>query len=272
MENEGNVIVHKNELRVGTLSVARSVERKHTAIIRTIKNNIEDFEDYGKIEKIKTIQLVEMSNKNDLMVLKTIYSKSKRGRPTEEYLLNEQQIFLLITYLRNMDNNPKVRLFKKALINEFFRMKALLATNKMRIDSKEWIKARADGKVIRVESTDIIKLFIEYSVAQGYPQDKAKCYYAYLTHMLNSALFVTEGKFKNLRSVMTARQLMVVSSADTIVRKALSDGMKKNTHHKQIYDLAVERMLMFAEIHGQSEIMQKHIGYAKEAIKQLTLQ
>lgn len=53
---------------------------------------------------------------------------SEGGRPQKLYHLNEQQATLLITYLRNTE---PVKAFKKALVHEFFAMRAEIARFKM---------------------------------------------------------------------------------------------------------------------------------------------
>ena len=78
--------------------------------------------------------------------------------------------------------------------------------------------------------------------------------------MLNGLLFIVDGKFKNLREMMTPTQLMIVSGGDLVIRKALVDGMKKQIHYKEIYRLAKERVELFAELHGQSERLSKQLS------------
>lgn len=68
-----------------------------------------------------------------------------RGRPTKEYLLNEQQATLLITYL---ENTEPVRAFKKALVRAFFQMRQELEQTRLE---------RAKQVPTRRELTDVIK-------------------------------------------------------------------------------------------------------------------
>lgn len=70
---------------------------------------------------------------------------SEGGRPQKLYHLNEQQTTLLITYLRNTE---PVKAFKKALVHEFFTMRAEIARFKM---------LRTEGKPQRRSLTDMIR-------------------------------------------------------------------------------------------------------------------
>ena len=70
---------------------------------------------------------------------------SKGGRPEKLYHLNEQQATLLITYLRNTE---PVKAFKRALVREFYAMRAEIARFKA---------LRTEGKPQRRSLTDMIR-------------------------------------------------------------------------------------------------------------------
>ena len=74
-----------------------------------------------------------------------IISEDGRGRPKKLYHLNEQQATLLITYLRNTE---PVKAFKKALVKEFYAMRAELTKRR---------ELRAEGKPQRRSLTDMIR-------------------------------------------------------------------------------------------------------------------
>lgn len=70
---------------------------------------------------------------------------SDGGRPQKLYHLNEQQATLLITYLRNTE---PVKAFKKALVREFYAMRAEIVRFKA---------LRTEGKPQRRSLTDMIR-------------------------------------------------------------------------------------------------------------------
>lgn len=85
-----------------SLVLADGVGRDHATVIRLIRENREDLEDFGLLD---------------------FKSESSAGRPTEFAVLNEQQATLLLTYMRN---NERVRAFKKALVRAFYDMREAL--------------------------------------------------------------------------------------------------------------------------------------------------
>lgn len=70
---------------------------------------------------------------------------SRRGRPFKNYMLNEEQATLLITFLQN---TPKVIDFKVELVRQFYAMKTELLQRQL---------VRTAGKTSRREMTDAIK-------------------------------------------------------------------------------------------------------------------
>ena len=114
-----------------------------------------------------------------------------------------------------MRNSDVVIEFKKKLVQEFFKMKSALSIAMVRKSNEEWKETRNFGKVARVDNTFYIQKFIEYAMEQG--SQSAKMYYQNFTKMENKALFILEGKFKNIRELMTGQQLMIISNAAVLL-------------------------------------------------------
>ena len=102
---------------------------QHHTVTRLIQQHNSDFAEFGilrfKIEEIKG-----------------------RGQPRRNYLLNEEQATLLMTYLKNTE---RVRAFKKELVRQFFKMRQELTRR---------IIARESRKPVRREMTDAIRDYI----------------------------------------------------------------------------------------------------------------
>lgn len=233
MENK-LVIIHQNEGRAGSILIAKGFGRRHEQVVRLIKKYKKEFEEL-----------------NTLRVLK---SGKGRGRPTEEFCLTESQFLFLGTLFKNSEIVVK---FKHRLIKEFQKVKRQLAAVKSQHSDRKWIMARDFGKEQRLEATDSIKEFVKYAKAQG--SQNADRYYVIITRMMNGLLFVCEGKFKNLRNVLSPRQLMTIANAEEIISKGLKDGMKAKTFYKDIYNSIKQNVLSFAEMHGKSEVIEEQL-------------
>jgi len=229
-------LYHGKEPRVKTWDLWKGFGySEHRMLKRVIADNVTDFEELGKVVIISAA--TEAENK-------------KKGRPDESYFLNEDQFMLLVTMVKN---TPESKKLKMALVKEFRRMKNALASLATQKSTLDYHTARQNGKQVYFQKTDVIKQFVEYATAQG--SQSAKLYYANIAKMENSALFLVEQKYPNLREVLNVRQLMQVATADQIVEKALQDGMNDHLHYKDIYKLAKERIIQFSEIIGKSQVI-----------------
>lgn len=232
------VEMYDNTPRAGTSRIAEGFNREHKVVLELINRYISDFEDFGslKMRKIAT-----------------------KGRSINEYLLNEEQFMLLGSYMRN---NTQVREFKKRLIKQYSAMRRQLDSLHQHKDIPEYQAARAIGKFVRKQATDTMQEFVAYAEKQG--STSPEMYYMLITKMANGLLFIAQGKFKNLRDVLSAQQLMTISSAEQIIFKGLHEGMKAGKYYKDIYQDVKRRTLAFAELHGQSEVISKQLTNDEE--------
>ncbi|MBF7123343.1 Rha family transcriptional regulator [Pediococcus pentosaceus] len=104
-----------------------------SSITRSIREHKQSLEKFGTL-RFKNDELKENKSVN-----------SKRGRPFKNYMLNEEQATLLITFLQN---TPKVIDFKIELVRQFYAMKTELLQRQL---------VRTSGKAGRREMTDTIK-------------------------------------------------------------------------------------------------------------------
>jgi len=206
--------------------------KEHRVLKRVISDNLDYFQEYGFLH----MEVQKPTGKEG-------------GRPTEAYLLNEDHFILLVLLAKN---SAEAVALKVRLAREFKRMRATLANIAAQQTNPDWVNARKDGKAIYFEKSTVIKDFVEYATAQG--SKSAKKYYMSLAKMENSALFFIEKKYKNLREIMTIKQLMQIATADQIVEKALVEVMQAGRNYKEGYKLSKERVTAFAEIIGKSHL------------------
>jgi len=227
-------IYQGKEARVGTWDIWKGFGySEHRAFKKVIWANKELFESKGKL------------------ITSSVVDGSKKGRPDESYLLNERQFFLLVMLAKN---TPESIQLKDRIENEFDRMRKALAQATSNRKNDDWQTARQDGKAIYHQKTDVLKIFVDYATAQG--SKSANMYYQSIAKMENSALFLLEQKFKNVREFLNVRQLQQVAIADQIVEKALQDGMDQQLDYHDIYKLAKDRVIQFSNIIGKSLVIE----------------
>ncbi len=101
--------VKKDICFIDSEDLAELSENEHRAVTKLIRTYKTDLEHFG--------------------VLTLVVSKptSKGGRPKHTWELNEEQATLLTTF---MGNSKKVREFKRKLVEEFFKMRTYIQTQK----------------------------------------------------------------------------------------------------------------------------------------------
>jgi len=229
------VEIWNDEARTGSFLLAQGLEREHKIVTNLIRKYQSDFEDFSTLNVRKLL--------------------STGGRAANEYMLDEDQFMFLGTLLKN---SKKVVAFKKAIIKQFKKCRLENESLRQHQQQPEYQITRTAGKIVRRQTTDVMQTFVEYAKNQG--SKNADRYYSNITKMLNGLLFIVEGKFKNVRSILTTRQLMTVSSAEQIIDRGLKDGMSRKKFYKEIYKDVRTKVELFAELHGKSEVISKQLG------------
>jgi len=232
----GNVEIFESEARSGTFLISQGLEMQHHKLIELVRKYKDDFEDFSPLKGRKF--------------------KSTGGRAANEMMLTEDHFLFLSTLIRNTKISVSL---KKAIVKDYSKVKKQLESIQKRNNAPKHIETREAGKLVRKQTTDAMQDFVQYGIDQGGSVKGCNMYYSNITRMLNGLLFIVEGKHKNLRDVMTTRQLMTVSSAEQIVDRGLIIGMSKKRFYKDIYQDVKDRVLQFAELHGKSDVIEHEL-------------
>lgn len=95
------------ELRVSSLDVADRTENQHASVLRIVRDNLADFEEFGRVG----FEIAPFATAGGV-------------QSREVAQLNEPQATLLITFMRNSEI---VIAFKKELVKQFYAMRQALA-------------------------------------------------------------------------------------------------------------------------------------------------
>lgn len=223
------VYIRNDELLVSSWDLSLGFGVEHRAILKLLRKYQNEFETFG-------IFPPGMQQSR----------KKKVGHPIKEQFLNEAQAMYLTTLLTN---NETVRKFKMHLTREFIEQRKLLMKMMNNKSNQEWLETRAKGIYARKETTDVIKMFVEYAKEQG--SKNAEQYYVNITSMENAKLMpleFLEQKYPNLRQVVDQYTLNKLMMCDEIIAQALVEGMQKELYYKEIYRFAKDRVMTYAEL------------------------
>lgn len=149
---------------------------------------------------------------------------------------------------------PKADQLQEAFIEEFNRMERELRRVKEQQLAFDWQETRTDGKDVRRSLTDRVQAFVDYAKEQG--SKTPNMYYMVFTKMEDRALFEFEvekgGYYEPFRDCLTKPQLSALAQAERITEKAIMEGMAADVPYKEIYTIAKERVVRFADLIGKS--------------------
>lgn len=138
-------------------------------------------------------------------------------------MLNENQCYFLLTLMRNNETVVKRK------------MELIKAFSKARQGIIEQGAARSKSKISRLSETSAISKLVDHANENG--SKNADMYYMSITKMTNKLLGIESGT----RDTLTPEQLTKLSVVEGVVSIAISDGLDKDMHYKEIYQLAKKR-------------------------------
>lgn len=216
------VVMHNNVPMVSSQLVAEKFDKVHAKLVRDIEN-------LHCSEGFKSANFGKCNFKN------------KMNREYEGYMMTRDGFsFLCMGF-----TGKKAAEWKEAYINAFNAMEKQLLQQQ---DSLEWKQARLQSKSARRSFTDVVKQFVDYATEQG--SKSAVMYYTNITKMEYAALELTEKGQKlpkDFRDTLDCMDLCFLATAEQVAKNSLQQGMDLGLHYKEIYQLAKERVFVYAE-------------------------
>ncbi|MGH8709746.1 MAG: Rha family transcriptional regulator [Burkholderiales bacterium] len=232
--------VNGEELTTTSLVIAEEFGRRHQHVIRSLK----------RLEERKKI--------SPLAGLSFLF-KDTQNREKEAYRLGERDFLIAMPFI----GGAKAEDGQVILVDAFLKMRKELSRIQKTVFSNqsdpEWIKIREEGKVERREETDAIKLLEQYADRQGGVkvdkhgnlQPEGRNLYAGYSRMVNKLLFFVVKKYKNLRDVLSRRELTILQVADEIIQRTILEGVQTEMEYHQVYYCAKARIEAYAVMTGR---------------------
>ncbi len=220
------VELRKNEIYCDSSLIARKFGVKHNKVMRTMETlepKLEDFRGTGCTPKFE------------------LEEREYRGRNYTAILMNRDCFVMLAMRF----DTKRAREWQGRFIAAFNNMEKMLlleATNKK---SDRWITDRTHGKQIRLETTDVIKEFVEYATSQG--SKKAKFYYKHVTNSTYKALGLLTQQKPKLRDTLDIYELSQLSTAEQLVQRSFKRHMADGIPYKVIYKYVVKDLQVFSD-------------------------
>ena len=218
------VEVKRNEIYCDSHIVAKKFGLKNAYIVDRIKKVIEDI---GELRV----------NGVDPQVMKE--EREYRGNKYTAYLMNRDFFSFLVMRFKG----KKAIEWQLKFIAAFNAMEKRILSADSNATDPLWLGQRDQGKIARLEETDVIKEFVDYATSQG--STKAQYYYKHITNATYKALGLMVQSRPKLRDTMDLYEISELLLAERIAKNAIKRYMDLGRHYKDIYTSVKDDLIAF---------------------------
>lgn len=215
------VVLNNGTPMVDSVLVAKKFGKVHRDVMRAINN----------LECSNEFRVRNFAQSNYVI----------RGHSYDSYLMTKDGFSFLCMGFTGAESAR----WKEAYINAFNAMEKTLRKDG---DKLEWKQARIQSKDVRKDVTNAIKMLVDYAAQQG--SSSAQMYYSNITKMEYAALELIQSKEKvpsNFRDTLDLMDLCFLQAAEQVCRAAIIDGIERKFPYKEIYKLAKEKVMTYAQ-------------------------
>ncbi len=222
------VEMKENDIFCDSSMVAKKFGQKHDKVRIIIERLCKDL--------LTLPESMAISNRPKVITEKRVY----RGREYNAFLMNRPFFSLLCMRFKGV----KALEWQVKFNDAFYDMEKAILQEKLNKDSDLWLDTRSQGKLVRLETTDVIKEFVDYATSQG--SKSAKFYYKHVTMATYKALGLMQQKQPKLRDTLNCLQLGFLQSAEYVAQKSLKKHMAEEYPYKLIYKHVCNDLNTFA--------------------------
>lgn len=219
----------ENESYCDSSNVARKFKIKHSSVVKTIEKLVLDL---GEIDNLRVTQ-------DDPKIIKE--DRVYRGAPYTAYLMNRPFFSLLCMRFKGKTALEWQLKFNAA----FYAMERRIQQEEINKQDSVWLDCRKNSKLIRQDTTDVIKDFVEYATVQG--SKSAKFYYKHVTNATYKALGMMQQRKPKLRDTLNTLELGFLQSAEHVAQMSIKKHMLNGYPYKLVYVHVCEDLERFAE-------------------------
>jgi len=220
------VSIKKGKVFADSILVAKKFKKEHKYVIAKIERTIKEDKDI-KGQSMKPLIFIES---------KAVY----RGQKYKTYLMDREAFSFLCMQFKGKE----ARLWQRKFNSAFYELEKALLQEQSNKDNLLWKEQREQGKIARIQETDVIKLFVDYATKQG--SQNAKFYYKHITTATYKALELVQSKKPRLRDTLDTLQLSQLIVAESIASKGLIKYMQDGEHYKSIFTLVKRDLETYA--------------------------
>lgn len=223
------VELKNKEVYCDSSNVAKKFNQKHDKVVKIIENLISDLSEVD--------QTMAISNRHKVIKEERVY----RGREYTAFLMNRPFFSILAMRFRGI----KALEWQIKFNDAFYSMEENILKADINKQDAVWLDCRKNSKLIRQDTTDVIKDFVEYATEQG--SKSAKFYYKHVTSATYKALGMLQQRKPKLRDTLNTLELGFLQSAEHVAQESIKKHMSAGYPYKLVYVHVCEDLEKFAE-------------------------
>lgn len=162
-----------------------------------------------------------------------------RGNKYTAYLMNRDFFSFLVMRFKG----KKAIKWQLEFIAAFNAMENRILVADKNATDPQWLGQREQGKIARLEETDVIKEFVDYATEQG--SKSAIFYYKHITNATYKALGLMVQRKPRLRDTMNLYEISELLLAERLAKNSLEKYMNLGRHYKDIYESVKDDLMQF---------------------------
>lgn len=226
------VTIKGDEIYCDSSVVAKKFGVRHDTFSKTVQKMLSDYPDLRPIGDVAVNHDAEEKYYTE--------NRNYKGQDYTAYMMNRPFFSLVSMRFRNKDAREWQRKFNSA----FYMMEKRLIQVETNQSDQSWISTRQQGKIARINETDVIKDFVEYATNQG--SKNAKFYYKHITNATYKALgLMAQGRPK-IRDEMNIYHIAELMLAERLAQDKLKQYMELGRHYKDIYKSVSDDLINYS--------------------------
>jgi len=214
------VKVERNTPFADSQIISKKLGVKHHEVVSVVENVIDD------------LVRVQPALKTGKFSPKWIEEeRSYRNRKFKAYRINRPMFSFVMS---RMTKNKKAVKWFAEFNRAFYEMEEMIFREAYNKRTDKWLLTRSKSKSIRKDTMDIVKVFIDYAIAQGASKN-AENYYSNITKATYKALELVTIENPKIRDTLEIFELFELTLAEDLVQRKLKEYMDLGRGYKDIF-------------------------------------
>ena len=241
MKNKFELIVNEKNETITSLELLEGIN-----YLRELEYKLKQANNTLTQVQIKRGKSVELKHKTLLEIIRDEFSMSRHWQNILPMYYNDVYDRKQLMYVLPLNKAKQILLRESSyvrckIIDYIEDLEEELKAKKSK-KSSDWLQTRLESKIVRRKVTDMIKELIPYAIRQGC--SNTKFFYSNYSKLANKTAGIENGTRDKVSMMLLNR----VAEVENIFSAIIKQGMDKDIHYKEIYQLCKKKGLELEKV------------------------